>query len=86
MVLPEISRFYGITIKMFFIDSEHNPPHFHAIYGEFVGEFDIRTLALIDGDLPVKAQSLVKEWAAEHKHELIEIWTSQSFRKISPLV
>ena len=84
--MPEISRFYGIIIKMFFVASEHNPPHFHAIYGEFVGEFDIRTLNLIDGDLPIKAQNLIKEWATLHQDELMNIWNTQKFDKIPPLV
>ena len=53
--MPEVSRFYGIVIKMYYRRSEHNPPHFHAIYGEFVSEIDIRTLAVIAGDLPQKA-------------------------------
>jgi len=84
--MPEITRFYGIIIKMFFIHGEHNPPHFHAIYGEFVGEFNINTLELVEGDLPEKAQKLVQEWASIHKNELLEIWNSQIFRKLSPLI
>jgi hypothetical protein len=59
--MPEISRFYGIVIKMFFRRKEHNLPHFHAIYGEYVSEFDINTLDVIIGDLPAKAVALVKE-------------------------
>ena len=51
--MPEIARFYGIIIKMFFMNSEHNPPHFHALYGEYMGEFDIQTLKMLQGDLPV---------------------------------
>ena len=55
--MPIISRFYGIIIKMYFQQSEHNPPHFHAIYGEYVGAFDIKTLEMIKGDLPTKGQA-----------------------------
>jgi len=44
--LPEIARFYGLIIKMYFMQSEHNPPHFHALYGEYMGEFDINTLEM----------------------------------------
>jgi len=58
--MPEITRFYGIVIKIFFT-KEHNPPHFHAVYGEYNGVFEIRTLEMIEGDLPLKAQALVKE-------------------------
>ena len=84
--MPEVSRFYGIVIKMYYRRSEHNPPHFHAIYGEFVSEIDIRTLAVIAGDLPQKALALVREWAAQHQEELLSIWEDQSFKKITPLV
>lgn len=83
--MPEIARFYGIIIKMFFAGNEHNPPHFHAIYGEYVGEFDIRTLDMIEGDLPKKAQGLIQEWGKMHQDDLMEIWTSQQFRKLQPL-
>ena len=48
--MPEVSRFYGIVIAFYY--NEHNPPHFHAKYGEFSAEFDIQTLQIIDGDLP----------------------------------
>ncbi len=83
--MPEISRFYGIVIKMFFASSEHNPPHFHAIYGDCVGEFDIRTLEMLEGDMPLKAQSLIREWGQTHQDDLMEIWNSQNFRKLTPL-
>lgn len=83
--MPEVSRFYGITIKMYFLKSEHNPPHFHAVYGENVGEFDINTLEMKIGDLPNKAIALIKEWGKLHQAELLKIWEGQSFVKISPL-
>jgi hypothetical protein len=57
--MPEIARFYGIVIKLFLGD--HSPPHFHAIYGEYVALFNIRTLEMIEGDLPPRAQQLVTE-------------------------
>lgn len=83
--MPEIARFYGIIIKMFFMNSEHNPPHFHALYGEYVGEFDIRTLRMIQGDLPPRAVSIVCEWAELHQTELLEMWNSQRITKLPPL-
>jgi len=83
--MPVISRFYGIVIKMFFMSSEHNPPHFHAIYGEYIGEFDIRTLEMLEGDLPNKAQNLVREWAKQHQQELMRMWETQEFKTLPPL-
>ena len=59
--MPEISRFYGIIIKMFFKPKEHEPSHIHALYGEYMGEFNIQDYHMIQGDLPVKAQQLVTE-------------------------
>jgi hypothetical protein len=53
--MPEISKFYGIRIEMFFND--HNPPHFHVKYGQYKAEMDIRTLGILKGWLPPKAQS-----------------------------
>ena len=81
--MPEIARFYGIIIKLFFGD--HPPPHFHAVYGEFVALFDIRTLEMIEGDLPIRARKMVLEWAELHRHELQEMWDKQEFRKLAPL-
>lgn len=59
--MPIIARFYGIVIKMYF--KEHGVPHFHAIYGEFNSVFNIDSLEVIEGDLPARAERLVKEWA-----------------------
>ena len=59
--MPEISRFYGIIIKMFFDD--HNPPHFHALYGDHEVLIDINTFAVFAGHLPPRALGLVIEWA-----------------------
>ena len=70
--MPEISRFFGIIIGMFFND--HSPPHFHARYGEFHAEVDIQTLRILQGDLPKRAKAMVLEWAEEHREELLENW------------
>lgn len=83
--MPEISRFYGIVIKMFFKPKEHEPSHLHALYGEYVGIFDLQTLKMIDGDLPKKAQELVKEWMQQHQPALLEMWESQNLKKLPPL-
>lgn len=81
--MPVITRFYGIIIKMYFND--HTPPHFHAIYGEYNGVFDIQSLDMIEGDLPNRAIKLVKEWAENHQGELMEIWSKKMFKKIEGL-
>jgi Domain of unknown function (DUF4160) len=63
--VPEISRFYGIVIKMFFDD--HLPPHFHAEYGDLELIVNINTLAIVQGKFPPRALGLVMEWAALHQ-------------------
>ena len=80
--MPELTRFYGIIIKMFFND--HWPPHFHAQYGEYAGMFTL-TGEPIEGDIPQRAQNLITEWAHQHTDELTELWTTQTFRKLPPL-
>lgn len=81
----EVARFYGILIKIFFI-REHNPPHFHAIYGEYNGTFDIETLDMLEGDLPIKAQNLIKEWAIQYQDKLLNMWNTKTLEKLPPLV
>lgn len=83
--MPEISRFYGIVIKMFFKPKEHEPSHIHALYGEYLGVFSLKTMEMIDGDLPRKAQELVKEWLNLHQDELQDMWENQIIRKLPPL-
>lgn len=83
--MPEIVRFYGIIIKMFFKPKEHEPAHIHALYNEFVGLFDIQTFEMTEGDLPLRAQQLVKEWMSQHKDELLNMWQTQKIIKLPPL-
>lgn len=83
--MPILSRFYGISIKMYFQQSEHNPPHIHAIYGEYVGAIDIKTGEIIEGDLPSRALKLVQEWLKVHQNEVLNIWNTQQFESIPPL-
>jgi len=85
ITMPVIARFYGLIIKMYFQQSEHNPPHFHAVYGEYIGVIDILTLEMLEGDLPPKALSMVQEWAAIHKEALKTIWNTQEFKQLPPL-
>ncbi|MDZ4712541.1 MAG: DUF4160 domain-containing protein [bacterium] len=70
--MPQISRFFGIIISMFF--NYHNPPHFHARYGEFEALISIEYLNIIEGNLPSRALGLVIEWASIHKEVLAENW------------
>ncbi len=81
--MPVIARFYGILIKMYF--REHGTPHFHAIYGEYNGVFDLDTLDMIEGDLPSRAQSMIREWARQYQSELLAMWRSQNYKKLSGL-
>ena len=83
--MPVITRFYGIIIKMFFIQREYQPPHFHAVYGEHNGLFNIETLEMFEGDLPVRAERLVREWALKYQTELRNIWTTQEFTQLPGL-
>ena len=85
--MPEISRFYGIVIAMFY--NEHNPPHFHARYGKDQVAIEIRTLRVCEGSIPPRALGLVKEWAADHQEELMQDWerarNGATPNKIEPL-
>ncbi|RJP52954.1 MAG: DUF4160 domain-containing protein [Anaerolineaceae bacterium] len=85
--MPEISRFYGIIIAMFFDD--HNPPHFHARYGGEKIAIEIESLRVLEGRIPPRALGLVIEWASQHKDELSASWeltkNNQKPKKIEPL-
>lgn len=83
--MPVIARFYGLIIKMFLVGSEHNPPHIHVIYNEYGALYDIQTQKLIEGDLPARADSMVREWMSVYKDELMEIWNTQNFRQLPSL-
>lgn len=85
--MPEISRFFGIVIRMYFDD--HNPPHFHAIYGGNEAQVGIEPITMLDGTLPNRAASMVFEWAALHQWELMQNWRrlhdDQTAERIRPL-
>ena len=74
-----------MVIKMYFQQSEHNPPHFHVVYGEYVGAIDINTLEMLEGDLPPKALERAKLWAKQYQKDLLRIWETQEFIKLPPL-
>jgi hypothetical protein len=85
--MPEISRFFGIVIRMYY--SDHEPAHFHAIYGEYEALIEVETLAVFRGSLPRRALVLVLEWAAFHRVELRDDWVlarnGQTLNVIAPL-
>jgi hypothetical protein len=85
--MPEISRFFGIIIRMYFND--HVPPHFHADYGENSIEITIETLEVLKGKLPNRVLGLVLEWASLHRNELRADWerarNGETLEPIQPL-
>lgn len=85
--MPELSRFLGIVIAMYFND--HNPPHFHVLYNEYDAEIEIRNLTVLNGKLPARVLGLAMEWAEIHKDELMDNWnllqTGKKYNKIQPL-
>jgi hypothetical protein len=85
--MPELSRFFGIIIRMFY--SDHEPAHFHAIYGEYEALIEIDTLAVFRGSLSRRALALVLEWAALHRNELRDDWrrarAGEMLKEIEPL-
>ena len=74
--MPEVSRFYGIVVKIFYDD--HRPPHLHAEYGEHELLVNINTLAILGGSLPARALGMVTEWASLHQQELRVAWERAS--------
>ncbi len=70
---------------MYFQQAEHNPPHIHAIYGDDFAEIEILAGYILEGHLPPKALSMVREWIELHKEELLHIWETQEFTAIAPL-
>jgi len=85
--MPEICRFYGIIIAMFFED--HNPPHFHARYGRDNVAIEINSLRVLEGQISPRALGLVAEWASQHREELLRDWElakrNKPIKKIAPL-
>jgi hypothetical protein len=69
--MPEICRFYGIVISMFYRD--HNPPHIHAEYGSHKVTIELIS-GLVKGSMPRRALNLIFEWISLHEVELMEQW------------
>ena len=85
--MPEISRFFGIIIRMFVeVGKPHHTPHFHAYHQDDVGIFGIDPIELLAGDLPRRQRRLVEAWAELHQDELKEDWsTLQEGRSPKPI-
>ena len=83
--MPVLSRFYGIIIRMYFLQSEHNPPHIHAIYNDDVAAIDFMTGTVLEGHLPQKAMNMVQEWISIYREDLKTIWETQEFKSLPPL-
>jgi len=85
--MPELSRFFGIIIRMYYDD--HPPAHFHAIYGDQEAQISIDPIQVLHGQIPRRALSMVFEWTALHQRELMENWLrlqqDQAAQKIEPL-
>ena len=86
--MPEISEFFGIRVTINY--SDHNPPHFHAAYGEYRALIDIRHQCVIEGFLPGKKLRLLLAWCVMHEEELMENWDlarqGKKLHRIAPLV
>ena len=86
VIMPEISRFYGIIVTMFI--NEHNPPPFHIRYDDYRAIVEIKD-GRITGSLPPRAQRLIDEWLELHRNELLENWEllrrGEQFKRIKPL-
>jgi len=86
--MPEICRFFGIVIAVYYDD--HNPPHFHARYSGGKVSIEIQTLKVLEGEISSRALGLVVEWASLHKEELMKDWelakSNQPPEKIEPLI
>lgn len=84
--MPEISRFLGIVVRIYY--KEHAPPHFHAEYGDYEVTIDIQT-GVVTGKFPRRALGAVLEWYVLHKDELVADWqlasANEPLQKIQPL-
>ena len=83
--MPTIARFYGIMIQMRPLNKEHNPPHIHAIYGNYQASITIKEANIINGNLPPKARQLVTEFVLKYQDELLTMWNTQEFITLPPL-
>ena len=72
--MPELSRFYGIVVRIFVEGGSRHVPHFHAQYGAFTVSYGIDPIRLLAGDMPVRQRRLLEAWAELHQAELVLNW------------
>jgi hypothetical protein len=86
--MPEIARFHGIAVRIFYEYERHQQPHFHAVYGQYQASFTIDPPALSAGVMPRRQQHLILAWAELRQKELLENWQRTKhqlpLRKIAP--
>lgn len=80
--MPTISFFYGIMIVMYLRNKEHNPPHIHAIYGEYDASFFIESGEIYEGDFPITGRKLVKTFIDKYRNELLTMWETGKYQKL----
>lgn len=84
IAMPRISEFYGIAVYIYYRD--HNPPHFHAIYGESEAVIEISTGGILEGRLPRRAAKLVAEWCEIQRDALLADWAlAQAQQPLLPI-
>ena len=83
--MPTISYFYGILVLMHLTRKEHNPPHVHAIYGEYEAVFLIENGEILFGKFPKSGAELVKSSILQYKNELKEMWDTEIYQKLPPI-
>lgn len=83
--MPVISRFQGVIIKMYLRQKEHNPPHIHAIFGEYAGMFSLSDGEMFEGDIPKREQKLIKEFVNHYQDRLIMMWETEQFEELSAI-
>ena len=83
--MPTISYFYGILVLMHLTRKEHNPPHVHAIYGEYEAVFLIENGEILFGKFPKSGAELVKRFILQYKNELKEMWDTEIYQKLPPI-
>ena len=74
-IMPTISMFFGLIIRMYYAPNEHPPPHFHVYYGDTKATVDICSCEIKEGNLPRRQTKLVLAWAELHQEDLIANWT-----------